>query len=190
MKTKLFAIAKITRATGLKGDVSIRPLIRQFDEYVDRDLFIGFDKNFAKDVKLTNVSGTNKKPRFRFEGLDSRDDAEAMIGQLLFASIHEKDPINLISPDLIGATVVTVSGEQIGELADLFEIYETKDGAVMIILIATDEVFTKFCNIYDLNLHKDERFINPAARVINLSLLTPLVNEATKKLSSLSLIHI
>ena len=49
MKTKLFAIAKITRATGLKGDVSIRPLIRQFDEYVDRDLFIGFDKNFAKN---------------------------------------------------------------------------------------------------------------------------------------------
>ena len=66
MKTKLFAIAKITRATGLKGDVSIRPLIRQFDEYVDRDLFIGFDKNFAKDVKLANVSGTNKKPRFHF----------------------------------------------------------------------------------------------------------------------------
>ena len=122
MKTKLFAIAKITRATGLKGDVSIRPLIRQFDEYVDRDLFIGFDKNFAKDVKLTNVSGTNKKPRFHFEGLDSRDDAEAMIGQLLFASIHEKDPINLISPDLIGATVVTVSGEQIGELVDMMSL--------------------------------------------------------------------
>ena len=122
MKTKLFAIAKITRATGLKGDVSIRPLIRQFDEYVDRDLFIGFDKNFAKDVKLANVSGTNKKPRFHFEGLDSRDDAEAMIGQLLFASIHEKDPINLISPDLIGATVVTVSGEQIGELVDMMSL--------------------------------------------------------------------
>ena len=121
MKTKLFAIAKITRATGLKGDVSIRPLIRQFDEYVDRDLFIGFDKNFAKDVKLTNVSGTNKKPRFHFEGLDSRDDAEAMIGQLLFASIHEKDPINLISPDLIGAIVITVS-EQIGELVDMMSL--------------------------------------------------------------------
>ena len=122
MKTKLFAIAKITRATGLKGDVSVRPLIRLFDEYVDRDLFIGFDKNFAKDVKLPNVSGTNKKPRFHFEGLDSRDDAEAMIGQLLFASIHEKDPINLISPDLIGATVVTVSGEQIGELVDMMRL--------------------------------------------------------------------
>tara|TARA_B100001996_G_C18590429_1_gene565877 strand:- start:641 stop:1141 length:501 start_codon:yes stop_codon:yes gene_type:complete len=122
MKTKLFAIAKITRATGLKGDVGVRPLIRQFDEYVDRDLFIGFDENFAKDVKLTNVSGTGKKPRFHFEGLDSRDDAESMIGQLLFASINEKDPINLISPDLIGASVVTVSGEPIGKLVDMMSL--------------------------------------------------------------------
>ncbi|MEC7872029.1 MAG: ribosome maturation factor RimM [Candidatus Neomarinimicrobiota bacterium] len=122
MKTKLFAIAKITRATGLKGDVGVRPLIRQFDEYVDRDLFIGFDENFAKDVKLTNVSGTGKKPRFHFEGLDSRDDAESMIGQLLFASINEKDPINLISPDLIGASVVTVSGETIGKLVDMMSL--------------------------------------------------------------------
>ena len=122
MKTKLFAIAKITRATGLKGDVGVRPLIRQFDEYVDRDLFIGFDENFAKDVKLTNVSGTEKKPRFHFEGLDSRDDAESMIGQLLFASINEKDPINLISPDLIGASVVTVSGEPIGTLVDMMSL--------------------------------------------------------------------
>jgi len=122
MKTKLFAIAKITRATGLKGDVGVRPLIRQFDEYVDRDLFIGFDENFAKDVKLTNVSGTEKKPRFHFEGLDSRDDAESMIGQLLFASINEKDPINLISPDLIGASVMTVSGEPIGKLVDMMSL--------------------------------------------------------------------
>ena len=39
MKTKLFAIAKITKASGLKGAVGIKPLIRQFDEYVDKDLF-------------------------------------------------------------------------------------------------------------------------------------------------------
>ena len=122
MKTKLFAIAKITRATGLKGDVGVRPLIRQFDEYVDRDLFVGFDENLAKDVKLTNVSGTEKKPRFHFEGLDSRDDAESMIGQLLFASINDKDPINLISPDLIGASVVTVSGKPIGKLVDMMSL--------------------------------------------------------------------
>ena len=61
MKTKLFAIAKITKATGLKGAVGVTPLIRQFSEYVDRDLFIGFDESFASDVKLANKYGTEKK---------------------------------------------------------------------------------------------------------------------------------
>ena len=45
-----------------------------------------------------------------------------MIGQLLFASINEKDPINLISPDLIGASVMTVSGEPIGKLVDMMSL--------------------------------------------------------------------
>ena len=64
MKTKLFAIAKITKASGLKGAVGIKPLIRQFDEYVDKDLFIGFDENFASDIKLANRYGTEKNLNF------------------------------------------------------------------------------------------------------------------------------
>ena len=53
MKNKLFAIAKITRATGLKGEVGVRPLVRQSDDYVmEKSLFIGFDPNIARDVKL------------------------------------------------------------------------------------------------------------------------------------------
>ena len=66
MKNNLFAIAKITKATGLKGEVNIRPLIRQFNEYVDNDLYVGFDKNLTNDVKISNVSGSEKKPRFLF----------------------------------------------------------------------------------------------------------------------------
>ena len=61
MKNNLFAIAKITKATGLKGEVNIRPLIRQFNEYVDNDLYVGFDKNLTNDVKISNVSGSEKK---------------------------------------------------------------------------------------------------------------------------------
>ena len=122
MKNNLFAIAKITKATGLKGEVNIRPLIRQFNEYVDNDLYVGFDKNLTNDVKISNVSGSEKKPRFLFEGLTTRNDAEAMIGKLLFASVDEEDPINLISPDLIGSSVVTNSGETIGSLVDMMSL--------------------------------------------------------------------
>ena len=122
MKTKLFPIAKITRASGLKGEVGVRPLIRQFDDYVGKPLFIGFDENLARDVKLEKVTGVNKKRRFLFQGLKTRDDAESMIGQLLFASISDKDPINMISPDLIGASVITDNGEPIGELVDMMSL--------------------------------------------------------------------
>ena len=122
MKTKLFPIAKITRASGLKGEVGVRPLIRQFDDYVRKPLFVGFDEDLARDVKLEKVTGVNKKRRFLFQGLKTRDEAESMIGQLLFASISDKDPINMISPDLIGASVITDNGEPIGKLVDMMSL--------------------------------------------------------------------
>ena len=122
MKTKLFPIAKITRASGLNGEVGVRPLIRQFDDYVEKPLFIGFDENLARDVKLEKVTGVNKRRRFLFQGYKTRDDAESMIGQLLFASISDKDPINMISSDLIGAIVITDNGEPVGELVDMMSL--------------------------------------------------------------------
>ena len=122
MKTKLFPIAKITRASGLKGEVGVRPLIRQFDDYFGKPLFVGLDEDLARDVKLEKVTGVNKRRRFLFQGLKTRDEAELMIGQLLFASISDKDPINMISPDLIGASVVTDNGEPIGELVDMMSL--------------------------------------------------------------------
>ena len=123
MKNKLFAIAKITRAAGLKGEVGVRPLVRQFDDYVmEKSLFIGFDPNIARDVKLEKVSGVEKKRRFLFNGMKTRDEAESMIGQLLFVSVTDSDPINMISPDLLGATVIADNGEIIGELVDMISL--------------------------------------------------------------------
>lgn len=122
MSSKLFAIAKITRAAGLNGEVGVRPLIRQFDDYVNKPLYIGFDTNVARDVKLEKVTGVDKKRRFLFRGSTSRDEAESMIGQLLFASINEDDPINMISPGLIGATVMAENGDIIGELVDMMSL--------------------------------------------------------------------
>ena len=145
MKTKLFAIAKITRASGLKGEVGVRPLIRQFDDYVAKPLFIGFDESLATDVKLEKVTGENIIRRFLFREFKTRDDAESMIGQLLFASISDKDPFNLVSPDLLGATVVSDSGEIIGELSDMMslpnnDIYVISRGKKEILIPVVPEI--------------------------------------------------
>tara|TARA_B110000196_G_scaffold23495_1_gene18152 strand:+ start:515 stop:1018 length:504 start_codon:yes stop_codon:yes gene_type:complete len=146
MSNKLFAIAKITRASGLKGEVGVRPLVRHFDDYVtDKSLFIGFDETIAMDVKLEKVTGLNKKRRFLFEGLKTRDEAESMIGQLLFASVEDSDPINLISADLLGATVVADNGEIIGELVDMIslpanDVYVIKRGKKEVLIPVVPEI--------------------------------------------------
>lgn len=146
MKNKLFAIAKITRATGLKGEVGVRPLVRQFDDYVTvKPLFIGFDPNIARDVKLEKVSGVEKKRRFLFNGMETRDEAESMIGQLLFVSVKDSDPINMISPDLLGASVVADNGENIGELVDMIslpanDVYVIKQGKKEVLIPVIPEI--------------------------------------------------
>ena len=146
MKNKLFAIAKITRATGLKGEVGVRPLVRQFDDYVTvKPLFIGFDPNIARDVKLEKVSGVEKKRRFLFNGMKTRDEAESMIGQLLFVSVTDSDPINMISPDLLGASVVADNGEIIGELVDMIslpanDVYVIKQGKKEVLIPVIPEI--------------------------------------------------
>jgi len=146
LKNKLFAIAKITRVAGLKGEVGVRPLVRQFDDYVmEKSLFIGFDPNIARDVKLEKVSGVEKKRRFLFNGMKTRDEAESMIGQLLFVSVPDSDPINMISPDLLGATVIADNGEIIGELVDMISLpandaYVIKQGKKEVLIPVVPEI--------------------------------------------------
>jgi len=117
---KLFAIAKITHAAGLKGEVRVRPLSRYFDDYISgNSLFLGFSESISREVTLVNQIGNGKKIRYQFSGVESRNDAEAMIGQIIYASVGESEEIRLISKDLIGATVVTESGDVIGELNEI-----------------------------------------------------------------------
>ena len=101
-------------------------------------------------------------------------------------------------PDLMINHTFEEGGVSLGELADLFEVYETSDGAVVIIIIAADEVFINFCSLFELNLHEHEKYSNLASRLIHRKELTDEINAVTRKYSTsdlvsimdLSLIHI
>ena len=87
-------------------------------------------------------------------------------------------------PDLMMNHTFEEGGINLGELADLFEVYETIDGGVVLIIIANDEVFTKFCEVFSLSLHQDEKYNNLVSRIVNKEELTKEINKITRNLSS------
>jgi 16S rRNA processing protein RimM len=117
---KLFAIAKIMHTSGLSGEVQLQPLSRYFDDYVqDKSIFLGESEDLCREVKLLNFRSVGKKKRYQFEGIESKTEAEAVIGQFIFASVSNDDDIYLIAKDLIGYLVVTGWGDLVGELTDI-----------------------------------------------------------------------
>ncbi len=134
MNKDLIAIAKITRAAGLHGEVRVRPLLRYFDTYVEeKPLYIGLSKQLNREIQLQNKIGMGKKVRFRFTGVETRDDAEALIGQYVFASVDQDDRIHWISEDVLGADVITNDGDYVGVLVEMLwlpqnDVYVIRNG--------------------------------------------------------------
>ena len=120
MKICIHPIAKITKASGLIGDVKLRPLSRYFDEYIELDrLMLGITSKDSEIVRLELISGFGKTRRFKFIGINSLQDAKMIVGKILFAQADAEDSINLISKDLLGYNVLTDSGSFVGKLKDV-----------------------------------------------------------------------
>ncbi len=82
---KLFPIGKVTKASGLKGEVHVSPLCRYFEDYSEEPtLFLGFSNESALEMKLKKSAPAGKKRRIQFEGVHSRTEAEALVGQQVF----------------------------------------------------------------------------------------------------------
>ena len=124
--------------------------------------------------------------------------------QAISAALYQKErgeggqylPISMMEsalyynwPDLMMNHTFLEGGINIGELADLFEVYETSDGGVIIIIIAADEVFSKFCSHFDLDLYSNDKYNSLESRIINKEQLTEEINKVTRNFSSRQLVE-
>ncbi|NOZ74897.1 MAG: 16S rRNA processing protein RimM [FCB group bacterium] len=144
--SRLYPIARITKAAGLKGEVRLRPLSRYFEEYIqEKPLFLGVSEEYSRETRIVEKVGLGKRIRFLFDGIESRAEAESLIGQTLFARVTERDNIVLVSEELIGSTVITDIGDYIGELSEILwlpanDVYVIKQGAKDILIPVIPEI--------------------------------------------------
>ena len=113
-------IAKVTKTSGLKGDVCLKPLSRYFEKYInEKKLMIGYSVDQSNKVTVEMINGIGKKRKFKFFGFDSLDSAKTIIGKTIFVQTSLDAKINWISKDILNYEVKNESGNLIGRIIDV-----------------------------------------------------------------------
>ena len=115
------AVGRITRAHGIRGEVSVLPLSDVEDRFAPRSrLFVGE----SEERPLTVAASRPNRGRLliRFDEVPDRTGAEALAGAYVFVPATSSPPL----PDgefwphqLIGAEVLTESGRSLGVLREV-----------------------------------------------------------------------
>ena len=113
-------IAKVTKTSGLKGNVCLKPLSRYFEKYINKKkLMIGSSINQFNKVSVEKINGIGKKRKFKFSGFDSLDSAKTIIGKTIFVQTSLDSKINWISKDILDYKVIDESGNFVGHIIDV-----------------------------------------------------------------------
>ena len=113
-------IAKVTKTSGLRGDVCLRPLSRYFEKYINKNsLKIGFSIDQSNKVNVEMINGIGKKRKFKFSGFDSLDAANSIIGKTVFVQTSLDSKINWISKNILGYKVMDESGNFFGHIINV-----------------------------------------------------------------------
>ena len=113
-------IAKVTKASGLSGDVCLKPLSRYFEKYINKNkLMIGFSIDRSNKTSVEMINGIGKKRKFKFSGFDSIDSAKKIIGKTIFVQTSKDSEINWISKNILNYKVIDESGNLVGRIIDV-----------------------------------------------------------------------
>ena len=113
-------IAKVTKTSGLKGNVCLKPLSRYFEKYINKKkLMIGSSIDQSNKVSVEMINGIGKKRKFKFSGFDSLDSAKTIIGKTIFVQTSLDSKINWISKNILDYKVMDESGNLVGHIIDV-----------------------------------------------------------------------
>ena len=113
-------VGRVGRAVGLKGEVEVLVLSDAPERFAS-----GSQVDVAQTARVLTVGSTRKqgdRTVVKFAEIVDRDQAQELKGEELFISLaqaRELDQDEYWDHDLIGCTVVTVDGREVGRVADV-----------------------------------------------------------------------
>lgn len=122
MLTPYLIIGEILRPQGLKGEVKVRPITQDESRFLDLDhvLLLREGAYVPHAVQCTRLH--QGLVYLRFEGVNDRDGAETLRGQLIYVdrghALKLPEDQHFIV-DLIGLEVVDTQGNPLGRLAEI-----------------------------------------------------------------------
>ena len=116
--TERLEVGRITKPHGLNGDV----LVKYITDMIEERTAVGTDFSLTNDrvVVIESASLHNDRWIVHFEGVDSREAAQALHSQTLFAEPLE-DSDTLFIHQIIGKRLRTVEGTDHGEIVSVLD---------------------------------------------------------------------
>lgn len=113
--TSRLEVGRVGRAHGLRGETAVQ-LMTEREERVAPGSVL-----FAGDRELVVVASRPHQGRWlvRFEGIEDRTSAEALLGQVLTADAQESADDELWVHELVGAEVRDVAGNSFGPVRSI-----------------------------------------------------------------------
>jgi 16S rRNA processing protein RimM len=115
------AVGRITRAHGVKGEVSVL-VLSQVPERFEPGSRLFLDESDARPLTVSAARPHRKWLLVQFEGVGDRDHAEALQGSYLFVSAASAPTLpegEFWTADLIGCEVITEAGRSLGQIREV-----------------------------------------------------------------------
>ena len=156
--TRFFEIGKIVNTQGLRGEVRVIPTTDEPSRFqLLKSVTVCFGSSFdAKSARQNNetliIESARPHKQFvllKFKGIDTINEAERLKTGILKIPPEQALPLGedeYYIRDLLGLSVFTTNGEQLGAVTDVFptganDVYEITDGAGKKILFPAVKAF-------------------------------------------------
>jgi 16S rRNA processing protein RimM len=147
--TAKFRIGSIARCIGLKGEVAINPDTFDIRRFLAlKSVYVGHTDEITDLLTVENVRIYKERPIVKFVSIDSRDDAEKIVGRIVYVDETERIELpegHLFIHEIIGMDVYTVGNEYVGSVIDVLSLPAhnvyviSSDGKKEVMIPAVDE---------------------------------------------------